>query len=69
MAKNTAQLTGDSSVGTWLDDPIGGPIMKDLLAQGGVRRSLAERFVAELLGPAGQAMLQRHGFDPVGSAV
>jgi NAD(P)-dependent dehydrogenase (short-subunit alcohol dehydrogenase family) len=35
MAKNTAQLTGDSSVGTWLDDPIGGPIMKDLLAQGG----------------------------------
>jgi NAD(P)-dependent dehydrogenase (short-subunit alcohol dehydrogenase family) len=35
MAKNSGQLTGDSSVGTWLDDPIGGPIMAALLAQGG----------------------------------
>jgi len=35
MAKNTGPLTADSSVGTWLDDPIGGAIMRDLLAQGG----------------------------------
>jgi NAD(P)-dependent dehydrogenase (short-subunit alcohol dehydrogenase family) len=35
MAKNPAHLTGDSSIGTWLDDPIGGPIMRDLLAQSG----------------------------------
>ncbi|POH66443.1 short-chain dehydrogenase [Cryobacterium zongtaii] len=28
-------LTADSSVGSWLDDPIGGPILRDLLAQGG----------------------------------
>ncbi|MBX0300510.1 SDR family oxidoreductase [Cryobacterium sp. 1639] len=28
-------LSADSSVGTWLDDPIGGPILRDLLAQGG----------------------------------
>jgi NAD(P)-dependent dehydrogenase (short-subunit alcohol dehydrogenase family) len=28
-------LTADSSVGTWLDDPIGGPILRDLLAQAG----------------------------------
>jgi len=35
MAKNTGQLTGDSSIGTWLDDPVGGPIMAELLAQGG----------------------------------
>ena len=35
MAKNSGPLTADSSVGTWLDDPIGGAIMRDLLAQGG----------------------------------
>jgi NAD(P)-dependent dehydrogenase (short-subunit alcohol dehydrogenase family) len=35
MAKNTGVLTGDSSIGDWLDDPIGGPIMSDMLAQGG----------------------------------
>ncbi len=28
-------LTGDSSVGSWLDHPVGGPILRDLLAQGG----------------------------------
>ncbi|MET0991131.1 MAG: SDR family NAD(P)-dependent oxidoreductase [Lacisediminihabitans sp.] len=35
MAKKTGPLTADSSVGTWLDDPIGGAIMRDLVAQGG----------------------------------
>ena len=35
MAQQTRPLTADSSVGTWLDDPIGGAIMRDLLAQGG----------------------------------
>jgi NAD(P)-dependent dehydrogenase (short-subunit alcohol dehydrogenase family) len=28
-------LTADSSVGSWLDDPTGGPILRDLLAQAG----------------------------------
>ncbi|MGA1836940.1 SDR family NAD(P)-dependent oxidoreductase [Herbiconiux sp. 11R-BC] len=28
-------LSGDSSIKTWLDDPIGGPIMRDFLAAGG----------------------------------
>ena len=28
-------LSADSSVGSWLDDPIGGPILTDLLAQAG----------------------------------
>jgi NAD(P)-dependent dehydrogenase (short-subunit alcohol dehydrogenase family) len=28
-------LSADSSVGTWLDDPTGGPILRDLLAQAG----------------------------------
>ncbi len=53
MAKNTGTLTADSSVGTWLDDPAGGPIMRDLLAQGGqdagvlkpVRRLALKRLV------------------------
>ncbi|WEO77357.1 SDR family oxidoreductase [Cryobacterium sp. SO2] len=46
-------LTGDSSVGTWLDDPTGGPILRDLLAQAGqsadalrpVRRLALKRLV------------------------
>jgi NAD(P)-dependent dehydrogenase (short-subunit alcohol dehydrogenase family) len=28
-------LTGDSSIKTWLEHPVGGPILRDLLAQGG----------------------------------
>jgi len=28
-------LTGDSSIKTWLEDPIGGPIIRDLLSQAG----------------------------------
>lgn len=28
-------LTGDSSIRTWLEHPAGGPILRDLLAQGG----------------------------------
>ena len=36
----TTRLTGDSSIGTWLDDPIGGPIMNELLAQAGQNASV-----------------------------
>jgi len=51
MTQNT--LSGDSSVGTWLDDPAGGPILRDLLAQAGqsadvlrpVRRLALKRLV------------------------
>lgn len=35
MAKDKA-LTGKSSVGAWLKHPIGGPLIRDLLAQAGV---------------------------------
>ncbi|HEY8913089.1 SDR family NAD(P)-dependent oxidoreductase [Lacisediminihabitans sp.] len=35
MSKNSGPLSGDSSISTWLDDPIGGPIIRDMLAQGG----------------------------------
>ena len=28
-------LTGDDSIKTWLDHPVGGPIIRDLLAQAG----------------------------------
>jgi len=46
-------LSADSSVGSWLDDPIGGPILRDLLAQAGqsadvlrpVRRLAIKRLV------------------------
>lgn len=39
MPKST-RLTGDSSIGTWLDDPIGGPIINELLAQAGQNASV-----------------------------
>jgi NAD(P)-dependent dehydrogenase (short-subunit alcohol dehydrogenase family) len=47
-------LTADSSVESWLDDSIGGPILRDLLAQGGqtaealrpVRKMAISRLVA-----------------------
>lgn len=53
MTPNAVQLTGDSSIGTWLDDPIGGPIVRELLGQGGqdagalrpVRRLALKRLV------------------------
>lgn len=32
---NKGPLSGDSSIATWLDDPVGGAILRDLLAQGG----------------------------------
>ncbi|WP_394553835.1 SDR family NAD(P)-dependent oxidoreductase [Agromyces sp. MMS24-JH15] len=31
----TKTLTGDDSIKTWLDHPVGGPILRDMLAQGG----------------------------------
>ena len=49
----TTTLSGDSSVGTWLDHPVGGPILRDLLTQAGqsadtlrpVRRLAIKRLV------------------------
>jgi NAD(P)-dependent dehydrogenase (short-subunit alcohol dehydrogenase family) len=35
MSKNSSTLSGDSSISTWLGDPAGGPIIRDLLAQAG----------------------------------
>lgn len=35
MSKNAGTLSGDSSIRTWLEDPVGGPIIRDLLAQSG----------------------------------
>ncbi|BDZ54698.1 SDR family NAD(P)-dependent oxidoreductase [Agromyces marinus] len=32
---STKPLTGDSSIKTWLEDPVGAPIIRDLLAQSG----------------------------------
>src|SRR5690606_573288 len=49
----SSTLSGDSSVGTWLDHPVGGLILRDLLAQAGqtadtlrpVRRLAIKRLV------------------------
>lgn len=53
MTTSPAPLTGDSSIGTWLDHSVGGPILRDLLAQSGqgadvmrpVRRLAIKRLV------------------------
>jgi NAD(P)-dependent dehydrogenase (short-subunit alcohol dehydrogenase family) len=65
MASNASQLTGDSSIGTWLDDPIGGPIMRELLAEAGqdasvlrpVRRLALKRLIKLSKGQFSEAMV------------
>ncbi len=83
MATNTAQLTGDSSIGAWLDDPIGGPIMRDLLAQAGqdaavlkpVRRLALKRLIKLSKGQFSEVMVAdlvnraASGETPEGGAV
>lgn len=65
MASTSKPLNGDSSVGTWLDDPIGGAILRDLLAQAGqsadamrpVRRLALKRLVKLSKGTFSQELL------------
>jgi NAD(P)-dependent dehydrogenase (short-subunit alcohol dehydrogenase family) len=65
MATKTTQLTGDSAIGTWLDDPTGGPIIRDLLAQAGqdpsvlrpVRRLAIKRLIKLSKGEFSAAMV------------
>lgn len=65
MAQPGAPLSGDSSIATWLDDPVGGAILRDLLAQGGqtpevfkpVRRLAIKRLVKMSRGAFTQEML------------
>jgi hypothetical protein len=35
MAKEAKPLTGESSIATWLKHPVGGPMLRELLEQGG----------------------------------
>jgi len=35
MARAAKPLTGDSSIATWLKHPVGGPLLRELLEQGG----------------------------------
>lgn len=65
MASTSKSLSGDSSVGTWLDDPIGGAILRELLAQAGqnadamrpVRRLALKRLVKLSKGSFSQELL------------
>ncbi|MFB2582252.1 SDR family NAD(P)-dependent oxidoreductase [Herbiconiux sp. P15] len=53
MASSPTLLSGDDSIATWLDHPVGGPVLRDLLAQSGqnadalrpVRRLALKRLV------------------------
>ncbi|WP_349897638.1 SDR family NAD(P)-dependent oxidoreductase [Parafrigoribacterium soli] len=51
MAKNTDRLSGDSSISTWLEHPVGGPIIRELLAQAGQN--------ADVLRPVSRLALKR----------
>src|SRR5690554_58994 len=61
----SSPLSGDSSVGTWLDDPIGGAILRELLEQAGqnpdamrpVRRLALKRLVKLSKGSFSQELL------------
>jgi len=78
----SAPLSGDSSVGTWLDDPIGGAILRELLAQAGqnadamrpVRRLALKRLVKLSKGTFSQELLDelvqraQAGDAPTGAA-
>ncbi|MCS5715518.1 SDR family oxidoreductase [Herbiconiux sp. CPCC 205716] len=54
MPSSSAPLSADSSIATWLEHPVGGPLIRELLAQGGqdadalrpVRRLALKRLVA-----------------------
>lgn len=35
MTSTASPLSGDSTIGAWLDHPVGGPILRDLLAKAG----------------------------------
>ncbi|MGC5221029.1 SDR family NAD(P)-dependent oxidoreductase [Micromonospora sp. DT81.3] len=62
---NTQRLTGDTSIANWLADPVGGPILRDMLAQGGqsadvfrpVRRLAIKRLVGMSKGAFSQETL------------
>lgn len=65
MTTTPRPLSGDSSVGAWLDHPVGGPIIRDLLAKAGqspaalrpVRRLAIKRLVKLSKGSFTDAML------------
>jgi len=65
MPSTPAPLSGDSSIATWLDHPVGGPVLRDLLAQSGqsadvfrpVRRLAIKRLVKLSKGQFTQEMI------------
>ncbi len=65
MPSTPAPLSGDSSIATWLDHPVGGPILRDLLAQSGqtpdalrpVRRLAIKRLIKLSKGQFSQELI------------
>lgn len=65
MATSNTPLSGDSSIGTWIDHPVGGPIIRDMLAGGGqsvealrpVRRLAIKRLITLSKGQFTQEMI------------
>ncbi|PJJ65080.1 SDR family NAD(P)-dependent oxidoreductase [Compostimonas suwonensis] len=65
MAQNDKPLTGTTSIGVWLDHPVGGPLLGELLAAGGqdasslqpVRDLALERLVAMSQGAMPQQVI------------
>src|SRR4029077_5653798 len=61
MTPESYALTGNSSIGSWLDHPVGGDLVRGLLAQAGAK----EEMLAPLLGlPLQQLVAMSQGQMP-----
>lgn len=66
MADNEAPLTAKRSIREWLDHPVGGPLLRDLLASGGQDESAlnpVERFPLQQLVELGSGKLPQSVVD------
>src|SRR3954464_12975834 len=66
MAKTDKPLTAKSSVGDWLKHPVGGPLLRAMLAEGGQSESAltpVKLFSLQRLVAMSQGMLKQEGVD------
>lgn len=68
MGKTDKPLTGKTSIGDWLNHPVGGPIMRGLLAQGGQDESALKPirlFALQRLVPLSKGQMTQEAIDAI----
>lgn len=68
MAKTDKPLTGKTSIGDWLSHPVGGPILRGLLAQGGQDESALKPirlFALQRLVPLSKGQMTQEAIDAI----